>query len=518
MNCSFCAVKTLEPDYVPRISIKEQIDRIRYLDSLDGKPGESRQDLLLMDNNVLKSSKFEEIIDEIVSLGFGKDNNTFIYKPTGKEKHRHVDFNQGLDAYLLTKKRAKLLGKLAIKPARIAFDHIEDKPAYVEAIKRCVYDGDIREFSNYILFNCDETSGKKKNYKADAPQDLYNRLRITLDLRESINADLRNVNKRIFIYSFPMKYAPLDKKIRDYVGKEWNRKYLRAIQVMLTPTMGKGVTSKSYFEQDFGKDLNEYMMNLLMPEQILHMRGILDKGKKSNKVSDDKMVFRENIEFKIWEEWKNLYSQLDENAVKELVNEVQDNKFSYQTFYKLSSEILKKLYLYYFSVNQFIGLLNDPYIKEEREFIRNYCTKEFPVFFDFVINSVLKGRYYFKSLIGFYKTFGDQGLQHIIENWLLESNDQSDIFIFENLRLLLTQVQESNVDIISLGKIKILLKGQLLSDSDISKVISLIRKNNYVGLKKFLRGKSKILKGFFKATLKDKDPLFLAIDATEGLF
>ena len=104
-----------------------------------------------MDNNVLRSPQFDQIIDEIKALGFAK-GATYSSPKTGKPIHRYVDFNQGLDAFLLTPHKAERLGELAIRPARIAFDHIEDKDAYVKAIKLCAKNG-ITHMSNYLLYN-----------------------------------------------------------------------------------------------------------------------------------------------------------------------------------------------------------------------------------------------------------------------------------------------------------------------------------------------------------------------------
>ena len=120
-----------------------------------------------MDNNVLRSPHFDEIVDEIKALGFGK-GATFVNPKTGKRVQRYVDFNQGLDAFLLTPHKAKRLGELAIRPARIAFDHIEDVEAYKKAITLCAENG-ITHMSNYMLYNGDDFKGKGHNYHADTP-------------------------------------------------------------------------------------------------------------------------------------------------------------------------------------------------------------------------------------------------------------------------------------------------------------------------------------------------------------
>ena len=169
MKCQFCAVQTLEPSYYPYISIKETIQKV------DEQFG-PKKDLLLMDNNVLRSPNFDQIIDEIKELGFAK-GATYINPKTGKRVQRFVDFNQGLDAFLLTEHKAKRLGELAIRPARIAFDHIEDAEAYKKAIRLCAQSG-ITHMSNYLLYNGVDFTGKGHSYHADTPEDLYERMHI----------------------------------------------------------------------------------------------------------------------------------------------------------------------------------------------------------------------------------------------------------------------------------------------------------------------------------------------------
>ena len=64
-KCPFCAVPTLEPVYNPYIQISERVNAVREL------YGDQR-DMLLMDNNVLASENFKEIVDDLIKAGFGK--------------------------------------------------------------------------------------------------------------------------------------------------------------------------------------------------------------------------------------------------------------------------------------------------------------------------------------------------------------------------------------------------------------------------------------------------------------
>ena len=69
-KCAFCSVPILEPTYKPKIETADKFFAIKK------KFGE-QQNLLLMDNNVLASPNFIEIVDEIKTMGFYK-GATFI--------------------------------------------------------------------------------------------------------------------------------------------------------------------------------------------------------------------------------------------------------------------------------------------------------------------------------------------------------------------------------------------------------------------------------------------------------
>ena len=94
------------------------------------------------------------------------------------------------------------MAKTCIKPLRIAFDHVGLKKQYEQAV-RYAADAQLVDLSNYMLYNFHDT-----------PADLYERMRINIDLNEELKTK---------IFSFPMRYQPTDRKDRGYVGEKWNR-------------------------------------------------------------------------------------------------------------------------------------------------------------------------------------------------------------------------------------------------------------------------------------------------------
>lgn len=412
MKCGFCAVHTLEPEYKPFISIKNQI---REVESKYGV----KKDLLLMDNNVLKSRNLEQIVEEIIELGFEK-GATYINPKSGKEKRRFVDFNQGLDAFLMTEQKAKLLGKIAIRPARIAFDHIEDIEVYERAIRRAATNG-VNYLSNYILYNSDAFTGKGNSYKADTPEDLYNRLRLNVDLQEELNENIEDGEERIHIFSFPMRYIPLDNKQRGYVGANWTKKQLRAVQSILTPTQGKGVSSKSFFIAAFGESAEEFVETTLMPEAYIVTRGEPTKSKNINE--DD--LKKKQKEFKTYNklrmEWKKLYYSLKDEDKDNFLNVIKFNEFDYKAFKNLNSNDGIKLFVHYLSESSLLTLLESMYMNEddsEINVIRDYIIDECKIIYNKLIHYMLKVNKVSKYFDVFKNVFGNKGIVDIGQLWI----------------------------------------------------------------------------------------------------
>ena len=235
--------------------------------------------MLLLDNNVLASPKFNQIIDEIKEIGFQKDAKL-------NRSLRNVDFNQGIDLRLLTKAKMKRLAELSIYPLRIAFDYIALKAEYIEKIEWAAEHG-FRRLSNYILYNYEDT-----------PEDFYERLRINVELNERLGTQ---------IYSFPMKYIPVTNKDRSFVGNHWTPKYLRSIQCVLQATHGVVSPRKEFFEAAFGKNVREFKKLLIMPANYI--------------------IYREHHKGNGTAEWNDLLSSLTRNQRDDFLKIVKENRF-----------------------------------------------------------------------------------------------------------------------------------------------------------------------------------------------
>ena len=164
-DCEFCVVPKVEGD-------------IRELNHWEPKR-------LVLDNNLLACSKrhFDRVIDSLKLI-------------------KHVDFNQGLDARLLTDHHAQRIAELDMVCVRLAWDDV-------------TLEGEFRKAFDHLL-----TAGFKPTrifvyviigYK-DSPDDALYRLQAVRDLGG---------------YPNPMRYQPLKAKRRNsFVGKNWTNREL----------------------------------------------------------------------------------------------------------------------------------------------------------------------------------------------------------------------------------------------------------------------------------------------------
>jgi len=319
-KCEFCAVNRFEPDFISYIDIKKMI---REVNERHGR----KQNLLLMDNNVLFSEKFDEIIDDIKASGFYK-GATF-----GKTKRkRFVDFNQGLDARLLDEHKMKRLAEIPLEPMRLAFDDIKYKNSYIKAVRLCHKYGQ-KNMSNYILYN----------YK-DTPEDFYERLKINIELNEEFKNNVKpGKGIKTVIYSFPMRYIPLNAKTRNVnTGNPyWNKRYLRGVQVILSVIKGPVMTGRQFFEQAFGRDPEEYKAILSMPDEFIRNR-VKPNWQKIKKYEKRLMPYVK--------EWMDTYFKLSKQEKVELKEILSENDYEtfkkgYETINSKKIKILLRLHL-----------------------------------------------------------------------------------------------------------------------------------------------------------------------------
>ena len=395
-RCKFCAVPKLEPQYCDYINLKQ---RIQHTNARFG----ARKDLLLLDNNVLASKCYDQIIDEIRECGFGvgatydspteyeltinnlrdsyndrayirkaisiykeimetlKDKSEKaalyikleeahclnyytaskdailsldayirpLYEKTHKpsKRKRIVDFNQGIDSRLITEENMQKLAEVNIQPLRIAFDHWSLRDIYEKSIRTAVRSG-IKNLSNYLLYNFE-----------DRPEELYLRLRMNVDLCEELGAS---------IYSFPMKYHPINDKEffmnRDYIGKFWNRKFIRAVQAVLNSTKGKIGRGVDFFEEAFGRDVDEFMKILWMPETFIIYRRIYDADLRSRLAGKYTTITKHDCD--LANEWWEKFSSLSMPKLEIAKSIIALNKFKSTDINCNDSEILDVLSYY----------------------------------------------------------------------------------------------------------------------------------------------------------------------------
>jgi hypothetical protein len=387
-HCAFCAVPTLEPVYTPYISLTDRINGIRE------RYGDQK-DLLLMDNNVLASERFDDIINEIKACGFergakfsqpdlleiavknlrnGWNDRAYIRKTqslisefyeTLTNKDESYEVYKILDKYhikkLITSKKENLLAAYEeIKPYYDKHFHAGLKQRFVDfnqgvdarlfteekanklasiAIRplRIAFD-DVKTRPAYEkAVRWSVAAGIKdfSNYLLynfkDEPIDLYRRLKINVELCEELG---------VSIYSFPMKYHPLhgeNSHDRDYIGEHWNRKYIRAIQAILNSTKGKVGKGVEFFGEAFGHTEDEFFELLEMPETFILYRFFFKwLDEKTGRGTEHWRTL-----------WQHCKSKLTKDEWNKVLSTIHANVFNDDTILDFADSEVRDLLRYY---------------------------------------------------------------------------------------------------------------------------------------------------------------------------
>ncbi|MGH9917699.1 MAG: hypothetical protein ACRD6W_02320, partial [Nitrososphaerales archaeon] len=174
-KCGFCSVPKLEGR--PQ-DLKYGIRHLIW-------PGHKR--VILWDNNILGNANWGAIFDELAEIGM------------------EVDFNQGLDARLVTEKVAEKLVRIKFRTLRLAYDYKGIGPAVEKALERLAGAGiDRRKSVVYTLYNY-----------VDDPENFKTRVEEIL---------------RWGATSYPMRFEPLTSLTKNaWVSPHWSHEQLQQV-------------------------------------------------------------------------------------------------------------------------------------------------------------------------------------------------------------------------------------------------------------------------------------------------
>lgn len=174
-KCGFCSVPKLEgPPSAFKSTIRSQV----Y---------DQHSRIILWDNNILGNWNWNIIMDELLEIG------------------KEVDFNQGLDARLITDEMAAKLAKIPQKSIRLAYDYSGIRESVKKGIERLADAGvSRRRIVVYTLYNYIES-----------PEDFLEKVRDLLSWG---------------VISYPMRFEPLTSLTKNaYVSPKWTREQLELV-------------------------------------------------------------------------------------------------------------------------------------------------------------------------------------------------------------------------------------------------------------------------------------------------
>lgn len=176
-KCQFCSVNILEPEFTAKHSIRHLV-----------YPGHKK--IVLWDNNILASPTWENIFQELEELNL------------------EVDFNQGLDARLITPRVIERLQKLRLPIVRLAYDTLAIRNSLkntIDLLKLAGFKG--RQIVVYCLYN--------NPFDNDNPETFLNRIKDLIDWG---------------VVSYPMRYEPLEPRPKNtFVAPNWTPEFLEMI-------------------------------------------------------------------------------------------------------------------------------------------------------------------------------------------------------------------------------------------------------------------------------------------------
>lgn len=396
-KCPFCAVSILEPHFLPYISLCERVDVVKE------KYGEQK-DLLLMDNNILASPYFEQIINDIIACGFGKGNK---FTEPNYFKISFENLAKGINDRAYRRKCFKEVVKL--------YNRLKGKSDDAFIVYRVMDDFDIKEISTVTkdnllkAYSVLKTISEKhfrpmpKQRFVDFNQGVDGRLfneknvqllasiaikplRIAFDdlksrpvyenaVRLSAKAGIKdfsnyllynykdtpeelyerlkiNVNLcdelDVSIYSFPMKYHPIHNVENNSIDYSHNRDYIGIHWNRKYIRAVQAILNSTKGKVGRGTSFFEeaFGRNLLEFKELLEMPETFILYRFFFKWLDGVCSFGTEH----WREcWRKCMSSLDESTKSKVLDIIHSNNFDDERIKSFKDPLVKELFEYYSS-------------------------------------------------------------------------------------------------------------------------------------------------------------------------
>jgi hypothetical protein len=230
-KCEFCMVRVLEPRFYNK-------DWVRDLAPKTNK-------IVFYDNNWL-AKKREDLEADVAILKSLKSRKLLVA----------CDFNQSLDARLMTQELADLISGIPFSPVRFAFDGMQEDRYFQNAVTMMAGHG-YKNFIIDVLWNFN-----------DSPEDLYYRLREHSRLTEELSLQLKG---NVEVKAFPMLYRPIMEidTEKEYIGRLWTNTEKQGFWNLMNhgPSNNGCLTLQNLreFEYWFGKDSNAFLTLINYP-------------------------------------------------------------------------------------------------------------------------------------------------------------------------------------------------------------------------------------------------------------
>ena len=251
----------------------------------------------------------------------------------------------------------------------------------------------------------------------DNISQIFNRIS-SFTVRETKNSGIITLPDKVYI----QEVTEFNRMQEEFIGANWNAKYLRALQCMLIPTQGKGIQGRSFFEADFGKTAEDFVMYLAMPERLLNKRGHFVERK-------DEPKFEREIRYTQWSEnrhlidtWMKYYSMFEKDTVLEYIG---CNRFSVETLDKIENEELKKLYFLYLTPSATIRVFSDC-TEDTKRIISTFISEELPFMYSRIVETILSSKPGYKVIAGILENFGEKVCTDLLKKIDLFSGHDND--------------------------------------------------------------------------------------------